>query len=139
MAKTVLTDVDVVLNSVNFSDHVDSVSMPMEWDEVESSAFGDDFKTYERGLPDVTITLNFHQDFAAGEVDATLHPLAVAGTTFPVVIKPTSAAVSATNPTFTMTGRLFNYSPLEGSLGDLSTTEVEIRNAGTTGLVRATS
>jgi hypothetical protein len=139
MAKIVLKDVVIVLNSVDFSDHADSVTIESEFDEVESSAFGAVFKEYQVGLGDATITVGMQQDFAAGEVDATLWPLAIAGTSFAVAIKPTSAAISATNPEYQMTARLYGYSPLDGSIGDLSTTEITLRNASTTGLVRDTT
>jgi hypothetical protein len=139
MAKFVMKTTSVVLNSVDFSDHIDTVTVETSYDEVESTSFQDAFKTFEQGMGDATLTFGFQQDFAAGEVDATLWPLALAGTTFPVVVKPTSSAVGATNPTYTMTGRLFAYSPLDGSVGDLSKTTVTVRNASSTGLVRATS
>ena len=42
------------------------------------------------GMGEATITLDFFQDFALAKVDATLWPLI--GTTFPVTVKPTSAA-----------------------------------------------
>lgn len=139
MAKTVLKNPSIVMNSVDMSDHADSVTIETAFDEVESTAFGDTFKQFEQGMGDATITVELQQDFAAGEVDATLWPLASAGTSFTVVVKPVAAAVSATNPTYTMTARLFSYSPLDGSVGDLSKTTVTMRNASSTGLVRATS
>ncbi|MES2866730.1 MAG: hypothetical protein V4703_08210, partial [Actinomycetota bacterium] len=74
---------------------------------------------------------------AAGEVDATLWPLAIAYTTFAVAIKPTSAAISATNPEYQLaTGHLLSYSPMDGKIGEASKTTVEFVNAGNTGLVR---
>jgi hypothetical protein len=139
MGKYVMKTTSVVMNSVDMSDHIDTVTVETAYDEVESTSFQDTFKTFEQGMGDATLTFGMQQDFAAGEVDATLWPLASAGTSFVVVVKPTSSAVGATNPTYTMTGRLFAYSPLDGSVGDLSKTTVTVRNASSTGLVRATS
>lgn len=139
MAKFVMKNVSVVMNSVDMSDHIDTVTVETAYDEVESTAFGDTFKQYEQGMGDATLTFGMQQDFAASEVDATLWPLASAGTSFVTVVKPVATTVSATNPTYTMTGRLFSYSPLDGSVGDLSKTTVTVRNASSTGLVRATA
>jgi len=87
------------------------------------------------GLTNVSATVDFQQDFDAASVDATIEPLV--GTTTTVVIKPTSAAVGATNPTYTLTGTyVASHTPLNASVGDLSTTSVEFQG-GT--LARATS
>jgi hypothetical protein len=37
--------------------------------------------------------------------------------------------VGATNPSFTMTARLYSYSPLSGSVGEPSKIEATFRNA----------
>jgi hypothetical protein len=95
-------------------------------------------KEIQLGLGDATITVGFFQDFAAASVDATLWPLYANKTNFTMVVKPTSAAVSATNPSYTMTAVLPTYNPLAGSVGEASTTQIGFRNAAQTGLVRAT-
>lgn len=139
MAKYVIKTPVITVNAVDLSNRADSVTIETAFDEVESTAFGDSFKQYEQGMGDATITVEWQQDFAAAEIDATLWPLASAGTTFPVTVKPTSAAVSATNPLYSMTCRLFGYSPMDGGIGDLSKTTTAMRNASSTGLTRATS
>jgi len=59
------------------------------------------------------------------------------GTTTTVVILPTSAAVGATNPSWTLADTyVAGYQPIDGSVGDLSTTSVDFQG-GT--LTRATS
>lgn len=139
MAKLVLTDADVVVNGVNLSNHCSQVTIESEKDEVDVTSFGATSKEILAGIGDGTITLDVFQDFAAGSVDATLWPLHLAGSTFVVVVKPASAAVSATNPKYTMTGVLLSYSPIAGSVGEASTTSVPIRNASQSGIVRATA
>lgn len=104
------------------------------YDSVDVTAFGSTYKEILSGLGDAKITLAFFQDFAAAKVDATLWPLV--GTTFPVTVKPTSAAVSTTNPRYDMTGTLLSYAPIAGAVGAASTTNVEIVNAASTGLTR---
>lgn len=139
MAKIVLKDAYVLVNSVNLSDHCEQAAINISADEVDFTAFSDNYKEKGQGIKDASITLTMQQDFAAGSVDATLWPLFNAGSTFPVEIRPTSAARSATNPAFLMTGVLLAYSPLDGSVGDKSTTDVEIQNGAQAGLTRVTA
>ena len=139
MAKFVLKDASVTVNSVNLSDHISSVTIESSFDEVDVTAFGSKYKEILQGMGDGTITLAVFQDFAAASVDATLWPLSQSGNTFSVVVKPTSAAVSATNPSYTMTGVLLSFNPIAGAVGEASTTDVTIRNAANTGIVRAVS
>jgi hypothetical protein len=139
MAKFVLKNAVVTVNSVDLSDHISQVTVETNHDEVDVTSFGSTYREILQGMGDATITLSFFQDFAAAKVDATLWPLADAGTTFPVVVKPTSASVSSTNPSYSMTGIILNYNPIDGAVGDASTTEVTIRNASSTGLTRATT
>jgi hypothetical protein len=73
-------------------------------------------------LKQASLTLNFMQDFAAGSVDATLNPLL--GSIATVVIKPTSGTVTSTNPSYSMTALVTQYSPFASSVGDIATLSV---------------
>lgn len=135
MANFVLTDASVVVNAVDLSDQVRQVTVSVEADVQENTAMGDTYRSRLGGLKDWSLEIEFNQDFAAGEVDATLWPLI--GTPTTVTVKPTSAAVSATNPTFSGSAILNSYPPLSGSVGDVSTASVSFQGAGT--LTRATA
>lgn len=139
MAKFVLKHPIITVNGVDLTDHCNAVEVTQEFDEVDMTAFCSDFREYDIGAGDATITATFFQDYAAGEVDATLWPLFTAGSTFNVVVRGGSEAVSSTNPSYTMTARLFNYTPLGGGYGDASTTDSTFRNAGTAGITRGTA
>lgn len=139
MAKAVLIDAVLTVNSVDLSDRARSITIEGVADEVELSAFQNDYKEFGQGLKDATVTVDFYQDFAASETDATLQPLWEAGSTFTVAVKGDDAATSDTNPEYSMTARMFSYSPIAGAVGEASTTEVAFRNAGTLGLVRGTA
>jgi len=136
MAKFVLKNPVVMVNSVDLSDHISQCTIETSYDDVDVTAFGSTYREILQGMGDATITLSFFQDFAAAKVDATLWPLASGGSTFPVTVKPTNAAVSSTNPRYDMTGVLLSYAPIAGSVGEASTTDVTIRNASQTGLTR---
>ena len=138
MAKQVLKDAYIVVNGTNLSDHVSSVTLEDTADEVEFTGFGGDYREYGQGLKTASITLEVFQDFAAGQVDSVMEPLYRQGGTFTVEVRPTSSTVTATNPKYTMVGRLFSYSPLQGAVGDANTTSVTIQNGGTAGLIRGT-
>lgn len=136
MAKFVLKDASVVINGVDLSNHCSKVTINTKFNDVDLTSFGSTYSQHAQGLGDATITCDFFQDFAAGSLDATLWPLSQSGATFVVSVKPTSAAPSATNPRYDMTGILLDYNPIDGGVGAASTTSVSIPNAAQTGLTR---
>lgn len=122
MARIVLTDVKVTINGVNLSDHIASVSLSRSDDVIETSAFSSTAaKTRVAGLQDNSVTLEFHQDYAATNVEATIYPLL--GNTTTVVVSPTST-VSATSPSYTFTALVSEWTPLNGGVGELATASV---------------
>lgn len=140
MAVTVLTDAYVSVNNVDLSDHVTSVTIETTDDDVEITAMGATAKAYAKGLGDANINVTFLQDFAAGKVDNTLWPLKSSAATFPVAVRSSKTAVrSPTNPEYQLTAALFGYNPLDGSIGDASSTDVVFRNASQAGLQRLTA
>jgi hypothetical protein len=124
MARIVLTDVGVVLGGIDLSDHIASVTINQSIDAVETTAFGDNGRTRVGGLEDSSLTLDFHQDFAAGEVDATIAPLVGGTASFVIAPFGTAVAASGTAPRYTGTVLLTEWTPLNGAVGDLSTASV---------------
>ena len=139
MATKVLTDASVVINSVDLSDHVQQVSITLSRETQDDTAMGNSARSNSAGLKAAAISVTFLQDFAASEVDATLWSLYDNATEHTVVVKETSSAVGATNPTYTLTGFISAYTPIGGSVGNQHVTPVEWVNASTTGVARATS
>ena len=135
MAKFAATDYFVSINGTDFSANLNSVELSQEADDLETTAFGSSWRTRIGGLKQASLTLNFMQDFGAGSVDATLNPLL--GSIATVVIKPTSGTVTATNPSYTMTALVTQYSPFASSVGDIATLSVTFPVSGP--VVRATS
>lgn len=130
MATFVLKDAVVSINAVDLSDHVRSVSITYEADQVDDTNMGDTTKQRLAGLLEWSVEIEFAQDFAAGEVDATLFPL-VGAAPFEIKIRPTSGAIAATNPEYVGNAVLPSYTPIDGSVGDLATTSVEFVSSGT--------
>jgi hypothetical protein len=122
MARIVLTDVKCTVNGVNLSDHIASVSLSRSDDVIETSAFASTAaKTRVAGLQDNSVTLEFHQDFATSNVEATIYPLL--GSTTTIVVSPTST-VSATSPSYSFTALVSEWTPLNGGVGELATASV---------------
>ena len=135
MAKFAATDYFVSINGSDFSTNLNSVELSQEADDLETTAFGSSWRTRIGGLKQASLTLNFMQDFGAGSVDAVLNPLL--GSIATVIIKPTSGTVTATNPTYTMTALVTQYSPFASSVGDIATLSVTFPISGT--VTRATA
>jgi len=122
MAKFVLTNPEITVNSVDLSDHVGSVTVTESYAEVATTAFGDTAVTRIAGLGDHSVSLDFHEDFAATEVHATVAAL-VGGTTT-VTVKPVNETTSTTNPSFSMTVLVTEWPLLNGAVGDLASASV---------------
>jgi hypothetical protein len=131
----VATDYKVTLGTTNVSTYLTQTELGLEADEVETTAFGATFRTRVGGLKNGSITLQFNQDFGAGGVDALLFPLLGSAVAF--VITPSSTAVSATNPSYSGTALVVQYTPIGASVGDLATFSVTWPTTGA--VTRATA
>lgn len=114
---------------VDLSDHVQSVTLNTSADIQEDTAMGTSYKTRLGGLLDWSLDVTFKQDFAAAKVDATMFPILGKAGTF--TGKPTSAAVGATNPSYSGECILATYAPIGNSVGDLATVSVTFQGNGT--------
>ena len=112
----------VTFNSVDLSAYVTSVTINQSFDELEVTAMGDSAHKFAKGLEASTITLDFLNDNAATTVIPTLR--AAYGTTVPVVIKQTSGAASATNPSYSTTVLVNNLQNINGAVGDISSQSI---------------
>ena len=135
MAKFVATDYKVTINGTNLSTSLASVELPIEIDEQETTAFGSEWRTRIAGLKSGSITLEFHQDFAAGALDSILWPLL--GTNATVVVVPTSGTVTSSNPSYSGQFLVTSYTPYASTVGDLATVGITWPLSGA--LTRATA
>lgn len=129
MAKFVATDYTITLASTDFTSSLASVSLDIEVDEQETTAFGSTFRTRIGGLRNASATFDFHQDFAAGSVDQTLW--SNLGGTVAVTVKPTAGTVSPSNPLYSFTCLVTQTQPFANSVGDLATMSVTWPVSGT--------
>jgi len=119
----VAKDYSIEINGSDFSSSLAAVTLNLTSEEQETTAFGNDYRSRIGGLKDASISLDFHQDFGAASVDATLYPLL--GSNATVVVKPTSDAIGSVNPGFSAVYLAVEYSPFDSSVGDLATLSVE--------------
>lgn len=129
MANQMLYNAFVSINGVDLSSHVRSVQISYEANMLDDTMMGDATKSNKPGLKNWSITLEFEQDYAAAQVDATLFPL-VGAAAFPIIIRPDAGVKSATNPEYTGNAVLENYQPVGGSVGELAMAPVTLRSAG---------
>lgn len=138
MARFVATDYNITINGDDFSDSIAACTMDVTSEEQDVTAFGGSgYRSRIGGLKDASVSLDFHQDFGAAAIDASLFPLLGAAAT--VVVKPTSGSVSATNPSYTGVFLVSQYTPFASTVGDLATLSVSWNLAGTAGIVRGTA
>lgn len=135
MAKFVATDYTITIGGDDLSASLVALTLDISVDEQETTAFGNSSRTRIGGLKDASVSLDFHQDFGADSIDATLFPLL--GTLVAITVTPTGDATSATNPIYSFSALVTQYTPFASSVGDLATLSVSWPVSGD--VVRATS
>jgi hypothetical protein len=125
----------LTVNSVDLSTLVTSVTINRAFDELEVTALGDQGHRFVKGLEASSISIDFLNDEATAKTLQTLQ--ATWGTNTVVTFKQTSAAVSATNPLYTMTCLVNNITPVNGAVADLSTQSVTWNVSGTIAVTTA--
>lgn len=123
---------------VDLTDHVKSITINYDYDDVEITAMGATAKAHAAGLRDDSIEVEYYQDFATGKVDATINAL-LGGSGATVIVQTSGTTVSTSNPKYTLIGIPFTYSPMDASVGDASMTKVKYMPAAGQSIQRATS
>jgi hypothetical protein len=126
MARIVLTNAYITINSVNLSDHIKSVTLTTTDDVIETTAFGSTARTRVGGLADNSVALEFDQDYAASSVEATINAAgaSLVGTVTSVVVKPNGATTAADNPAYSFSALVSEWTPLNGAVGELASASV---------------
>jgi IMP cyclohydrolase len=125
MARIVLTNAFVTINAVNLSDHIASITLTTTDDVIETTAFGTSARTRVGGLADNSVAFEFHQDYAASSVEATINGSpSLVGTVTAVVVKPNGTTTAADNPAYSFNCLISEWTPLNGAVGELATASV---------------
>lgn len=138
MAEQVFTNPHLTINGVDLSDHVRELRFRYSAELRDITAGGAVNRVMLAGLTDWEVTAEFNQDFATGEVDATLFSL-VGAAAFSIAFRPDAGAIAATNPEYQATAVLADYQPLGGRIGDEHVTTCTLRPGANTAPVRDTT
>jgi hypothetical protein len=118
MAVFLNNKVGVKINTVDLSDLVTAVTINRVFDELEVTAMGDTAHKFVKGLEASTVTIDFLNDTASAKTLATLQ--AAWGTTVTAIfIQEKGTAVTATNPTYTVSLLINNTTDINGAVGDI--------------------
>jgi hypothetical protein len=130
LAKYVVTGNKVSINGVNLSDSIARAELSINVADVDVTDFGSGgFTELIGGLKSGSISIDFHQDYAAASVDATIFPLLGTIATA-VIIAGNGTAASSTTPAYTATCLVNNWNPVSGAVGDLATVSVTWPTSG---------
>lgn len=135
MAKLVMTNPKITVNSVDLTSYISQVTLDLSFAEVSTTAFGNSAESRIAGLGDHSFTASFHQDFSAALVEATIYPLL--GTTTNITVKPVNTTTTSTNPEYQFTVLVNGWSPVNGAVGELLTADVTWPVSGS--ITKATS
>jgi hypothetical protein len=135
MATLVYTNAKVEINGTDLSDHASEVGLNYASEMVDETAMGDNSRINKGGLKNWSIDVTWHQDFSAGNVDATL--FALVGTTVCVEMRPQNICSTVINPIYSGIGVIESYNPLGGTVGALLDAPTTINSASD--LARATA
>jgi predicted secreted protein len=124
MAKQVATNVVVKVAGIDLSSYVSNVSLSSSADAIEVTSFSSaGARERVSGLKDNSVTIDFMQDYAASAVEATVYPL-IGSTAVTFEILPNGTAVSSTNPKYTGSLIVVDWTPVAGAVGELLTASV---------------
>jgi hypothetical protein len=131
MAKHVLYNPTITLNSVDLSDHVESVSFVVGLNDAPAAGMGEVEDYSMQGTRVVSdITCNGFQDFASSKWYATLMTLWTNRTAFNAVIRADSGAKAPTNPEFTVSVFIKTFPVVSGKRGDGHMSQLVMKPAG---------
>ncbi len=131
MATRVYKNAYLLLNAVDLSAHVASVSITTAKDTPEDTAMGDDSRSYlAAGLRNATIDVEFNSDDAAGAVSATLWTIYTGSAAVAFQLNPDGSSTGVTNPKYTGNCVMTSGAPLGGSVGDTQTESVSLQITG---------
>lgn len=129
MARFVLKDAYSLINSVNLSALVKSITIDYGAKMLEATGMSSGAEESEPGFTNFSISLEAYSDEAAAKLSATMFPL-VGAPAFPVEFRPTSAVRSATNRGYVGSALAESFQPFGGSAGDMAMSPIKLKGTG---------
>lgn len=122
MAKFSATDFNITVAGSAVSSSLAALTLDISREQLEITSFGNSARRYIAGLQDASVTLSFHQDFAAGSIDEIVSTNL--GGTVAITIKPTSGSVTSSNPSYAFNALVTQHVPYSSNVGDLATQDL---------------
>jgi hypothetical protein len=126
--------VAVIVGTTTISDHVSTVSLAREIDQVEITAMSDNVQNMIGGVERPTLSLEVYNDFAAASVNSLFED--ALGTKLNIKLIPVAGTVSATNPSYTMSCLVSSWTPINGAIDAVASVSVSLP---VTALTKSTS
>lgn len=124
----------------DLSDHVQAVEVQQNSADIDVTTMGAETVQHAPGLRDDRIIVTFFQDWAASKVDAVISPLQGSSSGATIVVYSKGTTASGTNPSYTMVGAPYEYSPVNfGAPGAASTTQVTFLPVAGSKITRGTA
>jgi len=126
--------VAVIVGTTTITDHVSTVSLTREIDQVEITAMSDNIQNMIGGVERPTLGLELYNDFAASSVNSLFED--ALGTKLNIKLIPVAGTVTATNPSYTMSCLISSWTPVNGAIDSVASVSVSIP---VTALTKSTS
>jgi hypothetical protein len=125
----VLTDAWIKWKTKVLSAKANSVALSYEAEIQDATAFTDGTRIRKGGLKVWGVEVDMFTDESSGGVNATL--FADVGSTGTLIVSPTTAGPSSSNPHYTGTAVLAEFSPIGGSVGEMAAASASFMSSGT--------
>ena len=121
---------------VDLTDHVTSLTINRQFDELDVTAMGATGHSFIAGLESSTISVDFLNDDATAQVMTTLNALVGTNAKFKILQTttpgtPTTGTVSATNPLYSGLVLVNKLTPVAGKVGDVAVQSLTFTVSGT--------
>ena len=114
--------VTVIAGSTTISDHVSTVSLNREIEAVTITSMNDNLQNLVGGVEVSSVSLELFNDFAASSVNSLFED--AIGTKLNIKLIPVTGTVTATNPSYTMSCLITQWTPISGSVDGAATASV---------------
>jgi hypothetical protein len=138
MAKLILTAASLLLNGVDRSSWTSSVELAVEAEVKDVTVFtSGGFKENLSGLKSGNLQIGWKNDLAAGALDELMWALFIASAAVTFEVRAVNSARSTSNPGYTGSVIINEWTPITGSPGDVNEFSVTYPTTGV--ITRATA
>jgi hypothetical protein len=137
--KHVIKNPSVSIDGTDLSGLFRSVTIDESKPRVDATGFGNAMMESRPGIGDGSMEFEAYNDYAAGSLTPLLQAIYDNDAQVIIIVKPFPGAVAANNPAYTMTGQLYGWQPLSGTINEMNTNRVTFYNASDTGIVADTT